>query len=217
MSSVQTNELRRWARCLIPVLAVLACPNCAKEGSGPVPLAAGGTRSVDGRAGGASVDPSSAPEPTSFQVPASAAVTAPAPTPTGSPVRRGPVVPAMSLVSPSLGQRVGQNAVPVAGTVSGIRADDELWAVVYVNKVNRYYPQDGPLFLDRRTGKFDGRAFCNGVRGDLFKIEVYLAPQAANSEIAKMMAEWHRNSDYPGLNKLPDGAVELASVQVIHS
>jgi hypothetical protein len=182
-----------------------------------VPLAAGETRSVDGRAGGASIDPSSAPEPTSFQGPSSAAVTAPASTPTGSRSAGAPVVPAMNLVSPSLGQRIGQNAVPVTGTISGIRADDELWAVVYVNKVNRYYPQDGPLFLDRRTGKFDGRAFCNGVRGDLFKIEVYLAPQAASSKIAKMMAEWHRNSDYPGLNKPPDGTVKFASVQVIHS
>jgi len=104
----------------------------------------------------------------------------------------------------------------VEGLSLEIPRDDKLWPVLYLNRVNRHYPQNGPLVIDE-TGKWESTFFIGQPKeiGRSFVIELVQANPQAHSEFISYQTEagWRRS--WPGLPELPAGSTVCDRMTVI--
>lgn len=123
----------------------------------------------------------------------------------------------VKITNPSNGATVSQS-IDVEGTSKDIPAGASLWIMVYPHGVNRCYPQDNRDFpiVVMANGDWSTRAVIGSDidSGLEFKIFAVLADENANKAIIDYLDKCKANGSWPGMEKLPDGAMPYDKVSV---
>jgi hypothetical protein len=133
-------------------------------------------------------------------------------------VTRTPLVEStvsVEINSPTNGSTQSYSAT-VTGTSKNVPNSDKIWLVVYIPKVNRYYPMPGPAAMDS-TGNWYSFATLGGENdiGDQFDIIAVVANATAEDGIVNYNLNSMKVNNFEGITSLPTGAVEYSRVQVI--
>ena len=125
---------------------------------------------------------------------------------------------AVNIETPVAQEQVPGSGFPLSGTVSGASDDTMLWAVSRGRESGAtYQPQDAPCRVDALAGNWACPTFYIGGPNDAGKtFDLYIL--RVNQQGADAFLEYDRirpPEEYPGLEELPPGAVEAASVEVI--
>lgn len=122
--------------------------------------------------------------------------------------------PQIEITSPKENDLVEQTLI-VKGYYNNIPNEQKLWIVIYPLKVNRYYPQNSFANLEA-ANKWTSIAYV-GQKNDIgqqFEIIAVLVDKKANDEIESYLANAKNKQDWPGLEKLPEGAVTYCTINV---
>jgi hypothetical protein len=104
----------------------------------------------------------------------------------------------------------------VEGLAREIPKKHKLWPVLYTQRVNRHYPQNGPIIVDE-AGRWDSRFFIGQPIeiGRSFVIELVQASPQAHSQLIDYQIEAGKSEHWPGLPELPEGSTVCDRVTVI--
>jgi len=90
-----------------------------------------------------------------------------------------------------------------------------IWVVLFPQITGRYYPQNDPAVIEA-TGNWSS-SVCIGVEGDVglkFDILAVVADEAAQSSFRAYLADAKDRKDWPGLERLPEGATVYHRITV---
>jgi hypothetical protein len=124
----------------------------------------------------------------------------------------------VKITNPQNGATIPQASIDVEGTSEGVSAGQALWIMVYPHGVNRYYPQDKrdlPIVM-MANGDWSGQAIVGSDTdsGLEFKLFAVLADENANKAIIDYLDECKASESWPGMEKLPEGAMPYDKVSV---
>lgn len=126
-----------------------------------------------------------------------------------------PPSPALKITQPAEGDKVEQVEV-VKGTSQNIPKDQDIWVVVFVQKVNRYYPQNNPVDIQANGNWASSTSFGipkdKGLKFDALAVTVNKDARAAFDEYLKRARD---KNDYPGWEQLPKGTTTYDRLTVI--
>jgi hypothetical protein len=125
--------------------------------------------------------------------------------------------PEVAITSLQAGQQAPMMMDTVRGTSKNLSSGQEIWLVVVVHGSGRLYPQEGPVPV-QADGDWTSPSVFLGVKkdsGKKFDILAVLTTQEAGSAFARHLEEGYQTGNYPGLQRLPAGAVEYDRVTVI--
>ncbi|MBN1979568.1 MAG: hypothetical protein JW918_19400 [Anaerolineae bacterium] len=103
----------------------------------------------------------------------------------------------------------------VRGTSRAIPDGDVIWVVVLSQEAGRYYPQNYAAEVEAK-GNWSSITYV-GVEGDegrKFDILAIVADKAAQDAFSAYLADARDKSDWPGLDKLPEGATVYSRITV---
>jgi hypothetical protein len=124
--------------------------------------------------------------------------------------------PDVAITSLQDGEQAPMMMDTVRGTSKNLSPGQEIWLVVVVQGSGRFYPQEGPISV-QADGDWASPSVFLGVKNDSgkkFHILAVLATQEAGNAFAKHLEEGGQTDNYPGLQRLPAGAVEYDRVTV---
>jgi hypothetical protein len=104
----------------------------------------------------------------------------------------------------------------IRGTSKGIPAGNQIWVVVFVQKVGRYYPQNQAADI-QANGNWYSIAYI-GIPADVgLKMDIIavLADQQGQAAFAQYLQQAREKTDYAGLEKLPTGITVYDRISVI--
>jgi hypothetical protein len=123
----------------------------------------------------------------------------------------------VKIISPGNGTIVTKN-IELKGMVKANPAGQALWIFVSPLYVNRYYPQDKRDFpIAMKANQFwstkavIGSDTDNGLQFSIFAV---VTDEKANKEILDYLDKFKTSASWPGLEKLPDGAVIYDKITV---
>ena len=134
----------------------------------------------------------------------------PTPTPTATPNPTTEV----KITKPREDDKVKQTDM-TKGNSQNIPSGQVIWIVVFVHKVGRYYPQNQPADV-QANGDWDSVTYFGGPRDsglDCDAIAV-LADDAGQKAFNRYLTDAKDKNDWPGLERLPDGAKIYSRVSV---
>lgn len=128
--------------------------------------------------------------------------------------------PPVRIVSPNTGDLVAPNR-PIKGASQGLNTREQtIWIVVAPQSTARFYPQKGPVPI-QPDGEWTSLPVYIGVQGQkgdqrdsVFDIIVVVANNAARQEFASYLSRIASGVS-PGLDELPEGAIEYDRATVI--
>jgi len=103
----------------------------------------------------------------------------------------------------------------VIGNAASIPSGQNLWIVLYIPSVGRYYPQAPPVTV-KSDGSWSARPSIGtgSDNGKTFEIMAVVTGANANSEFNNYIDTGKSTGSYPGLTSLPAGAQVMDSVSV---
>jgi len=114
-------------------------------------------------------------------------------------------------------QRVPAAVNEVRGTFENLPLGQEVWLVLTRRGVARFYPQFGPVLL-QPDGTWASSSVYVGSDEDIdkkFNLLVVLADQRAGRYFARYLERGRFTGHYPGLLRLPAGAVENDRITIV--
>jgi len=123
--------------------------------------------------------------------------------------------PDVNISYPSGGDRVIVQQV-IRGTSFNIPEDQVIWIVIYPQEVVRYYPQDNPADI-QANGDWTSSSYI-GIAADAgktFDIIAVLANMEAQDVFNDYLEECKEQQSWPGLERLPEGAVLYERINLI--
>jgi hypothetical protein len=160
--------------------------------------------------------PAPTPLPSSTPLPTSTPVTptlTPVPTQTATPTLT-PIVTEITVKSPREGDKV-EHITTIEGTSKNIPDGSAIWAVIFLPTVQRFFPVNDPAVIlvngDWTAQAYFGRPDEIGLEAVVY---VVLADNDAQAAFRTYLAEAKSKDDYPGLEKMPDGALPYVLVHV---
>ena len=119
----------------------------------------------------------------------------------------GPKESVVRITYPSDGATVEIREI-VRGTSQNIPKEQAIWVVIYPHEVNRYYPQDYPADI-QANGYWSSLAFFGSEKdtGKKFDVVVVLANKDAQDTFNAYLKKGKEEKSWPGLERLPEGAV----------
>ncbi len=160
--------------------------------------------------------PTPTPNPTSTPVPTFTPIiptVTPVPTETTVPTFT-PVVTEITVKSPHEGDKV-DHITTIEGTSKNIPDGSVIWVVVFLPIVQRYFPVNDPAVVlvngDWTAQAYFGRPDEIGLEAVIY---VVLANSDAQAVFRSYLAEAKSKNEYPGLERLPDGADTYFLVKV---
>jgi hypothetical protein len=113
----------------------------------------------------------------------------------------------ITITKPIEGSRVDQFTT-IAGSSQALPANSVIWVVVYIPSTGRYYPQNVPADV-QANGEWASIAYIGqendgGLAADVI---VVTADKSTQDAFYAYLADARDKSDYPGLEKIPSGAV----------
>jgi hypothetical protein len=103
----------------------------------------------------------------------------------------------------------------IRGTSQAIPDGSVIWVVAIPQQVGRYYPQNYPADVEAQ-GNWSSITYI-GIEGDggkKFDILAVVADRTAQDAFNAYLADARDKSDWPGLEKLPEGATVYARITV---
>lgn len=122
--------------------------------------------------------------------------------------------PALKITEPIEGALVDPIQM-VRGSSRGVPAGQAIWVFVFVQKVNRYYPQNQPADLQANGGWSSMTSI--GIASDLglkFDLIAVLADDEGRSAINNYLTNAKNRNDYPGVEQLPTGVTVYDRISV---
>ena len=122
--------------------------------------------------------------------------------------------PMVKITYPTSGGYVQVREV-VRGASQNVSHDRQIWVVVYVHSVNRYYPQDGPADV-QANGDWARQAQMGLEKesGHVFDIVAVVADKKAQDVFLGYLQQAKEKSSYEGIERLPDGAIIYDRIKV---
>lgn len=120
----------------------------------------------------------------------------------------------VSIVRPTDGEKVEQTAT-VNGKSQLLPENHAIWLVVYLPVTGRYYPQNFPADI-QANGEWSATAYIgqaneSGLDADIIAVA---ADQSGQAAFNAYLSEARNKNDFPGLERLPEGAVIYDRVSV---
>lgn len=124
-------------------------------------------------------------------------------------------LPTVKITSLRPRQRVPSKVSEIRGTSTRLRPGQEIWIIVI--SLSRYYPQDGPVIIERNGNWASPPAFIGTDRdvGRTFYVLAVLANSQAGTALDHYLEVGNQTGNYPGIKRLPAGAQEYYRVPVI--
>jgi hypothetical protein len=127
--------------------------------------------------------------------------------------------PLVNIISLKDGQHVPTNINVVHGTSKYVPSGDEIWLAVIVEGIARFYPQNGPVPV-RPDGDWTSPPVIFGGKQDVgrkFDLLAVLANRSAGEAFSRYLQNGQKTKSFPGLVRLPAGAVEQDRITVVRS
>lgn len=125
-----------------------------------------------------------------------------------------PPKPSVKITQPANGAQADQTQM-VRGTSQAIPNGQVIWVVVFVQKAGRYYPQNQSADI-QPNGEWASVTYI-GIPSDVglkFDLLAVLADKEGQNAFNRYLVNARDRSDYPGLERLPDGATIYDRVSV---
>ncbi len=103
----------------------------------------------------------------------------------------------------------------ITGTAENVPERYELWILIYPYAASKYYPQPGGVSI--QNGVWSTPVYI-GTRdnvGEKFDIIAVLADRNARAEFTSYIINGEKNNDWPGMDKIPDGAEAYDIITVV--
>jgi hypothetical protein len=112
-------------------------------------------------------------------------------------------------------------AATIVGKYSPANLADSIWVFVVPSITGRYHPQytcDG-MRVTKENGKWEIRigVGVSNENGNFFDIVVGSANATANQSLINTMNNWCEDKNFPGLENLPDGVIEVKRIRIIRN
>jgi hypothetical protein len=160
--------------------------------------------------------PTPTPNPTSTPVPTSTPITptvTPVPTQTATPTLT-PIVTEITVKSPREGEKV-EHITTIEGTSKNIPDGSAIWVVIFLPVVQRFFPVNDPAVV-LVNGNWNAQAYFG--RPDEIGLEAVIYIVLADSDVQAVfrsyLAEAKSKDDYPGMEKMPEGAEPYVLINV---
>lgn len=154
--------------------------------------------------------PSSTPLPTSTPV---IPTLTPVPTSTLAPTLT-PIVTEITVKSPREGDKV-EHITTIEGTSKNIPNGSAIWVVIFLPVVQRFFPVNDPAVIlvngDWTAQAYFGRPDEVGLEAVIYAV---LADNDAQAAFRTYLAEAKSKNEFPGLEKMPEGALPYVIVRV---
>lgn len=139
---------------------------------------------------------------------------APYPTPTTSP---GPPTSTIVAIESLRDEQLVPSAVFGIQGISINLKGQELWLVLIVRGIPRFYPQDGPAIVQDDGDWTSPSVFFGGEEdvGRRFDVIAVVANDRAGMVFRKYLEVGQQTKEFPGLRSLPKGVVEYDRITVI--
>ncbi len=125
-------------------------------------------------------------------------------------------VPTVNISFPIAGSSVSQ-IVAAQGTSQNIPSGQVIWAIVYIQKIDLYFPMPAAAIV-QQTGSWQTPVTIGGPNdtGLQFDIIMVGANQAGQASLIAYNQDAEKNhpGDYPGIPQLPAGIVEYSKITV---
>lgn len=124
--------------------------------------------------------------------------------------------PAVRIIYPVEGDRVEQTGEEVKGTSQNIPSEKNIWVVIFIPKVGRYYPQNNPIELQPNGNWASPTTFgVAGNKGLKFDVLAVTVDKDARASFDEYLRRAKDRNDYPGWEQLPKGTTIYDRVTVI--
>jgi hypothetical protein len=101
------------------------------------------------------------------------------------------------------------------GIAENIPEGYELWIIVNPDTTNTYYPQSQPVKVQNEKWSVPVIIDTKDNAGGTFNIIAVLADQKARAEFTSYNEKCKRDSNSPGMDKIPDGATSYDEITVV--
>jgi hypothetical protein len=132
------------------------------------------------------------------------------PIPTSKPI--GTQLPEIKINYTSDTAHIAENII---GTAKNIPDGYELWILVYPYAAKKYYPQHEEVSIQNGVWSIPVGIGTEDNVGEKFDIIAVLANRDARIEFTSYMVNGEKNNDWPGMNKIPDGAEVYDRITVV--
>jgi hypothetical protein len=159
--------------------------------------------------------PTFTPEPTNTLVPTDTPIPSNTPVPTNTPtLTQTPVITDVKIIQPISGAKVDQT-VTINGTSQNIPDGSAIWVVIYLPAVRRFFPQNLPAVM-MVNGNWSSVISIGQVNepGLMASVMAVLADKSTQDSFNLYLQEAINKNDYPGLEKLPAGALIYQEINV---